>query len=84
MSDILTWLCAPDSSPKFNNAYEAQQECPETGEWLLRNERYTRWKSDRRSSLWIHGKGNGPFNQWEHFPPLLMGSLAGSGKTVLS
>jgi len=56
MSDILTWLCAPDSSPNFNTAYEAQQECPETGGWLIDDERYQRWKTEPRSCLWIHGK----------------------------
>ncbi|RPA76561.1 hypothetical protein BJ508DRAFT_194950, partial [Ascobolus immersus RN42] len=51
--DVERWLVAPDASPNFNTACEKRYG--DSGSWLLNGAAYSRWKSQEKSFLWLHG-----------------------------
>lgn len=53
--DILKWLTATDPSSNHISARSKHEK--ETGEWLLKGNRFESWKLDPNSVLWLHGKG---------------------------
>ncbi|QBZ57641.1 hypothetical protein PoMZ_02574 [Pyricularia oryzae] len=50
---IVKWLAPPDVSTNDNKALE--QRYGNTGQWFLRSEKYSQWKTIPNSSLWFHG-----------------------------
>jgi hypothetical protein len=53
LTKMCTWLSAPDPSTNYHKAHGQRQD--ETGLWLLESERFTAWKVDAASHLWLHG-----------------------------
>ncbi|KAK8065228.1 hypothetical protein PG997_011975 [Apiospora hydei] len=53
LKNIRSWLSAPDPAANFNKAREQHQEG--TGEWLIQDERYSTWKQEQNSFLWLSG-----------------------------
>ena len=47
------WLDPPDPSIHHNNARNKHLE--NTGQWLLKDERYLTWKEQPNSLMWING-----------------------------
>jgi hypothetical protein len=54
---ILTWLSDAEKLPYLKHHKENKKEILEgTGQWLLNDEVFKRWKDDSASSLlWLHG-----------------------------
>jgi hypothetical protein len=50
---IYTWLNAPDSSSRYNEARE--QHWAGTSEWLLQHEKFLNWKKEAGHLLWLYG-----------------------------
>jgi Cdc6-like AAA superfamily ATPase len=50
---IQGWLSPPDPSTNYNKALRQRQEG--TGLWLLQSSQFQKWKTERRSFLWLHG-----------------------------
>jgi hypothetical protein len=50
---ISSWLGAADPLPKFERLL--YKRLRNTGNWILQNEDYIRFKSTPGSSLWLHG-----------------------------
>lgn len=50
---IHAWLCPPDPSTNYNKAL--RQRHPGSGQWFIRSSVYSAWKSQQRSSIWLHG-----------------------------
>lgn len=48
------WLSAPDPSINLDAALRKRE--PGTGQWLLNDHSYERWRSGESASLWLHGK----------------------------
>jgi hypothetical protein len=77
--ELLDSLSSIDPSVHFNCARKKHEFS--TGGWLLvENEDFERWKIAPNSLLWLNGKG--VFDTYL-LRYLLMGCLAGSGKTIL-
>jgi hypothetical protein len=53
LSDIQNWLSAPDPSVNYHKALKRRQH--DTGLWFLKEHRYTSWKTDNTSSIWLYG-----------------------------
>ena len=53
LDKIREWLAAPDPSTNYHKARKQRQA--DTGLWLLRDEKFTRWKVDVASRLWLYG-----------------------------
>ncbi|KAI4706494.1 hypothetical protein J4E89_008912 [Alternaria sp. Ai002NY15] len=53
LSQIRNWLSAPDPYINYLKAHKQRQAG--TGLWLLRNEKFKKWKEDAASRLWLHG-----------------------------
>jgi hypothetical protein len=47
------WLSSPDPSSNHNATCKAH--LANTGEWLLKNEEFEKWKMTSRSFLWLSG-----------------------------
>jgi hypothetical protein len=54
LTDVLTWLSAPDPSINHDQAREKHE--PGTGEWLFECQAYKDWSSGSSPLLWVHGK----------------------------
>ncbi|KAF2477099.1 uncharacterized protein BDR25DRAFT_251675, partial [Lindgomyces ingoldianus] len=50
---IRQWLSAPDPSTNYQKALKQRQA--DTGLWFLESEKYTRWKTEVSSPLWLYG-----------------------------
>ncbi|TLD09766.1 hypothetical protein PspLS_11579 [Pyricularia sp. CBS 133598] len=50
---IVKWLAPPDVSTNDNKALK--QRYGNTGQWFLRSEEYSQWKTTPKSSLWLRG-----------------------------
>jgi hypothetical protein len=53
LTKIRQWLSAPDPSTNYQKAFKQRQA--DTGLWFLESERYTKWKTDAASPLWLYG-----------------------------
>jgi hypothetical protein len=53
--DLLKWLSPEDYSERYNDIRERHENS--TGDWLIRNHLYTKWKVTPGSFLWLYGKG---------------------------
>jgi len=53
LKEIRSWLFAPEPSMNYLKAQKQRQEG--TGLWLLESKRFTRWKDDPASRLWLYG-----------------------------
>jgi hypothetical protein len=53
LAKLRQWLSAPDPSGNYQKAFKQQQA--DTGLWFLENKRYTTWKTDTTSPLWLYG-----------------------------
>ena len=47
------WLAVPDPSINHNNARKKWHK--NTGQWLLKDDRYVAWKKYANSFMWING-----------------------------
>jgi hypothetical protein len=77
---LLRWLSSEEVSTKYNDIRERHETL--TGDWLIKSDLYTSWKTSPGSFLWLHGKGmlNDPE---ETDKASLTCGLAGSGKSYL-
>ncbi|KAF8326451.1 ankyrin repeat-containing domain protein [Amanita rubescens] len=53
LAKLKKWLNVPDPSVSHNNAREKHLEG--SGQWLLRDKRYIKWKEQSNSFMWING-----------------------------
>jgi hypothetical protein len=53
LSSVRGWLSAPDPSTNYHKARKQRQA--DTGLWLLESEKFTNWKADAVSQLWLYG-----------------------------
>ncbi|KAI4171718.1 MAG: hypothetical protein LQ346_008715, partial [Caloplaca aetnensis] len=51
--DILTWLDAPNPTPKYTNALQGRH--PGTGSWYILSEAFDRWIKEPNSISWLWG-----------------------------
>jgi hypothetical protein len=47
------WLAAPDPSTNYHKAHQQRQA--DTGLWLLEDKKFTTWKAEPSSLLWLYG-----------------------------
>jgi hypothetical protein len=53
LGKICSWLSAPDSSTNYHKAHKQRQA--KTGLWLLESAKFTDWKENAPSQLWLYG-----------------------------
>lgn len=53
LGKICNWLSAPDPSVNYHKALKQRQAG--TGTWLVEGEKFTRWRVNAASRLWLHG-----------------------------
>jgi hypothetical protein len=53
LGKICRWLTAPDPSTNYHKAHKQRQA--ETGLWLLKSAKFSRWKASAASRLWLYG-----------------------------
>jgi hypothetical protein len=53
LSEICSWLSAPDPSTNYHKAHKQRQA--DTGLWLLEHATFQRWKENAASRLWLYG-----------------------------
>jgi len=51
--NIKRWLSPSDPSANYNKALEQRHEG--TGLWFLKTQAYVQWKTQRNSTVWLHG-----------------------------
>lgn len=50
---IIRWLACAD--PSLNHHVARKKHEPTTGDWLIKDNRYGKWKAASNSVLWLHG-----------------------------
>jgi hypothetical protein len=78
--NFLRWLSPSDPSTNHNIATKAHHDG--TAQWFFQGSIFNNWKS-AGSFLWIHGKREFPLDFTRSIGPDHLGSIAGSGKSVL-
>lgn len=53
LEKIREWLSPPDPSVNYQNALRQRQ--PHTGQWFLDSDRYSKWKTEDGSTIWLWG-----------------------------
>jgi hypothetical protein len=77
---LLEWLSSEEISTRYNDIRVRHESL--TGNWLIKSDLYTSWKTSPGSFLWLHGKGM-LSDPEETDEASLTCSLAGSGKSYL-
>ena len=79
-NNLLRWLSPSDPSINHNIANKARHNG--TAQWFFQGSIFKKWKS-ARPFLWIHRKHEFPEVSLHDIGPNRLGSVAGSGKSVL-